>query len=383
MRVLVRLCTWNRYRRVVPGYFFEHTRIECDIPTCDDTPSGSTSDASGGCLGTLRLRVSHGGDVKTEWSSDSLPFTYYRRVDPPLLSVIEPEVIAGIGSYADLRRPHIITLHGSNFAPTDIGYTRGVGRLGTAALWHDGFTRGAGRSTSLPMDTAVPDAGLDELFCRFGGVGGATTRATFVHAHLIRCSTPQLDSNTTSTEGASTDAVGIIGASNMSDTSGTGDASAFVLSIGTTGVSVSNHYDDSAAGGWADPEMNITFFDGDAYPNVGRFTPIAFRDPSTHNEITIDVTNIAPLSSEELRCTFLASSVPAQWISDSRLVCMLPPSPLGSFDAVGVLSHGRVGNSTIRLTVYDEAGVPVVHQIKPPCAIRPPSTLLPLHYPVP
>ena len=57
--------------------------------------------------------------------------------------------------------------------------------------------------------------------------------------------------------------------------------------IGTTGVSVTNHVDyatssdvtsanasanastSAPAGGWASPEMNITFYDGEADPFVG------------------------------------------------------------------------------------------------------------------
>ena len=121
-----------------------------------------------------------------------------------------------------------------------------------------------------------------------------------------------------------------------------------------------------AASGWSNV-FNITFYDGQQPPTIGRsgileseFVPISGKDPTVENPITIEAINIAPLSPSELQCVHRGTGVPATWLSDSLLKCRLPPVPLGSFDVVGVLSHGLVGNSTLKFTSFDQALSPEV-----------------------
>ena len=338
----------SAYRSIAPAHFYTHNRIECEIPPCLDTSP---------CLGTLRVRVTHGGDAAAEWSTQSLPFTYYRYRVPPTLEYVVPEIIDGIGSYADLRSPHVLDLHGSNFAPT------------------------SGSLLAPVTDTVA------RLRCRFSGQDGEQTRATFVHAHLIRCSTPYVDPNVTA-EALSEQALlrtvysgiqPVIGTSVVSASNHARDNTLLNIGDGDGGQAGNNgtaNATDSAEPALSDAELaasgwsnvfNITFYDGQQPPTIGRsgileseFVPISGKDPTVENPITIEAINIAPLSPSELQCVHRGTGVPATWLSDSLLKCRLPPVPLGSFDVVGVLSHGLVGNSTLKFTSFDQALSPEV-----------------------
>ena len=136
--------------RVVSNAVFAYTDdIFCPVPLCDA--------ATQACHGTLRLRISHSGDAPAAWSPDHVPFTFYVAALPPTLLAIAPEDIEGVGSYADLRAPHVLSLSGSNFAPTGVS---------------------------------------NALRCRFGESDAAEqTAASFVHAKLVRCSSPYVDAD--------------------------------------------------------------------------------------------------------------------------------------------------------------------------------------------
>ena len=96
--------------------------------------------------------------------------------------------------------------------------------------------------------------------------------------------------------------------------------------------------------------------------------------------VTIQGANFAPTA--DLRCVHRGRSVEVEWLSNAMLRCELPDAPSGSYDPVSVLSHGRLGNSSTKLTFYGGGGggdgdgsgggggggpsVPIVQSVTPP-----------------
>ena len=377
------------------SFSFSHT-IACTIPTCAYETEA--------CLGTLRLRISHSGDQLGHWSDTSVHFTLFRSDLRPMLTAVEPELIPGIGTFADLRSSHVLSLHGSNFAPTG------------------------------------PVSGLR---CRFGASGAQVT-ASFVHKALVRCASPFVPPNHTDAE-----ADGLIEIGDDPPSVGT-----ILLSLTVNG--------DAPEPMWAEPPLNLTFYDGSAPPQVDSFDPIQaqsmlpveisiygsnFAPMQVMEEDHPDTTHshhhrrchhhhrhrchqrrllhprrlraaasasafpmfflespssllISPLSSctcpccvyvcvcvcvcasppmhrpfsqagsgypdAQLACSYRGEAVAATWVSDTMLRCSLNPSPLGSFEVISVLSHSLEGASVSRMTIFDPGALPIVTRIDPP-----------------
>ena len=260
--------------RVGTATFVTSTQVKCTVPAC-----------GADCVRTTRVTVATAAAAGAPLDSGVL-FTLFEQNLPPTVAAVDPESVAGRGSYADIDitfvGEQIIILTGRNFAPTvGVSYPNGGVLMSRQCSWGDGHH---------------------------------LTTASFTDGNEVRCAAPHAGSTPPA----------VIGATTLTVTNGEGS-------------------------GGASAPIPFTFYNGTAPPTLTAISPhvTPFSSPPI---VMVNGSNFAPLGADRLRCVFVAppgsprvtgaTDLPATFVSDTAVRCAAPEAPAGAHPAVGVVLGG-------------------------------------------